>query len=313
MISIIIPIYNEEGNISKLYQKLTAVLQKIPQEYELIFVNDGSTDSSREKLQDLHQQNGLQVKIISFSRNFGHQTAVTAGIDFCSGEAAIIIDADLQDPPEVIPELLNKWQEGYDVVYAIRKQRKGDSVFKKFTAWFFYRFLRKITKMNIPVDTGDFRLIDRTVINTLKSLPERNRFIRGLVSWVGFKQTGVYYHRDPRYSGKTKYPLRKMIQFALNGITAFSYLPLQLATFLGFFVSAVAFIASLYFLYLRFIANIYVTGFTSQILAILFLGGVQLITLGIIGEYIGRIYDEVKQRPLYIISETSGFDKKNQK
>lgn len=306
-ISVIIPIYNEVDTIDTLYQRLTAVVQKVSPSYELLFVNDGSSDTSLEKLKALHQKD-KKVHIVSFSRNFGHQNAVSAGIDFCTGDAAVIIDADLQDPPELIPQLVEKWQQGFEVVYAIRQQRAGETIFKKLTAWFFYRFLRLITRMNIPVDTGDFRLIDRKVMTMLKVMPERNRFLRGLVSWIGFKQTGIYYERQARAAGMTKYPFKKMLRFALNGITSFSYMPLQLATYLGFIVSAIAFVLSLYFLYLRFVAQIYVTGFTTLILAILFLGGVQLITLGIMGEYIGRIYDEVKQRPRYIVSELLGIE-----
>ncbi|MEI6221553.1 MAG: glycosyltransferase family 2 protein [bacterium] len=313
LLSVIIPIYNEEGNIDALYKRLTASIHKAAETYELIFVNDGSKDNSLPLLKALVEKDKTHVKVIGFSRNFGHQNAVSAGLDCCSGDAAVIIDADLQDPPEIIPELITKWKEGYDVVYAIREQRKGESLFKKFTAWFFYRFLRKITKINIPVDTGDFRLIDRKVIDTLTSMPERNRFLRGLVSWVGFKQTGVSYQRDARHTGTTNYPLKKMVRFALNGITSFSYLPLQLATYLGFFVSVTAFLVILFFLFLRLFTEISVPGFTSLMITVLFLGGIQLITLGIMGEYIGRIYDEVKQRPLYIVSERFGFDKKTQK
>lgn len=308
-LSIIAPIYNEEQNIDTLYNRLNDVIPNLTDNYEYLFVNDGSQDNSLTNLKKICK-NDTHCRLLCFSRNFGHQTAVTAGIDHCTGDAAIIIDADLQDPPEIIPDLVKKWKEGYHVVYAIREQRRGESIFKLATAWFFYRFLRKITKMNMPVDTGDFRLIDRKVIETLKNLPERHRFIRGLVSWVGFRQTGVKYHRDPRLHGTTKYPLKKMLHFAVNGITSFSYLPLQIATYSGFFVSGLAFLISVYFIYLRIFTTNFEPGFTSLILAILFIGGIQLITLGIMGEYIGRIYDEVKQRPLYIISEQHGFDSK---
>ncbi len=307
MYSIVIPIFNEEKNIMEMYRRLHKVCKTLDASTEIIFVNDGSKDNSADEVLQI-RKNDQQVKLINFSRNFGHQIAVSAGLDFASGDSVVIIDADLQDPPEVIPNLVAQWKAGYEVVYAVRKKREGDSAFKKFTAWAFYRLLNSITGIAIPVDTGDFRLIDKKVVVSIRSLSERHRFLRGLVSWVGFKQIGVEYEREARFAGSTKYPLKKMLRFAFDAITSFSHVPLQMATFWGFIVSFIAFAASVFFLYLRFFTNNFEPGFTSIILAILFLGGIQLITLGTIGEYLGRIYDEIKARPLYLIAEKFGFE-----
>ena len=308
MLSIIIPVFNEEKNIAEMYRRLNDVKKQLDMPVEIIFVNDGSKDASEEKVLQIREKDST-IKLLSFSRNFGHQIAVSAGLDHVSGEATVIIDADLQDPPEVILNLVEKWKEGYEVVYAQRIKRDGETFFKKYTAWLFYRVINKIAGINIPVDTGDFRLIDKKVVENLRKIHERNRFLRGLVTWVGFKQIAVPYERNARFAGTTKYPLKKMVRFAFDAITSFSHSPLQIATYLGFFISSFAFLASIYFLYLRFFTSISTPGFTTLILAILFLGGIQLITLGIIGEYIGRIYDETKARPLYVISEKIGFEK----
>jgi len=305
-ISVIIPVLNEEQNITVLADRLTEVLNK-KFSYEIIFIDDGSSDGTIEKLKILTYKN-KDVKVIEFSRNFGNQAAVSAGLNYCTGECAVIIDGDLQDPPELIPEMVNKWREGYDVVYAQRIFRKGESYFKRITASIFYRLLQRLTNVKIPKDTGDFRLIDRKVVHALKQMPERNRFLRGMVAWAGYRQTGIEYVRDKRFSGKTKYPLFKMLRFAVTGITSFSYLPLQLASYFGFFVSGISFISGIYVLYLKFFTDKTIQGWTSLMIALLFLGGIQLITLGIIGEYIGRMSEEVKQRPAYLIRNKYNID-----
>lgn len=306
MLSVVVPVYNEEAVVKESYIRLTKVMQEIYEPYEIIFVNDGSRDKTLSLIHDIINTD-LHVKLISFSRNFGHQVAITAGMDKAKGDAVIIIDADLQDPPEVIPEMVKKWREGYNVVYAKRLKRKGETRFKKFTAKLYYRFLRCMTSVDIPADTGDFRLIDRKVCNTMKSLGERNRFVRGLVSWVGFKQCAVEYDRDERFAGETKYPLKKMLKFASDGITSFSYKPLKLAVYIGAAISVLSLIYLLKVLIKTLFDVPVITG--GGLVAIqLFFNGVILIFLGIIGEYIGRIYDECKGRPLYIIDETIGFD-----
>ena len=302
LVSIVIPVFNEEGNLPVLYERLSAVLKILATDYELLFVNDGSRDQSLALLKN-YADRDVHIKIIDLSRNFGHQLAVTAGLDHCQGDCAVIIDADLQDPPELITELIAKWNSGYQVVYARRIKRKGEHFLKVFTARIFYRLLKKLANIEIPLDTGDFRLIDRKVINNLKAMPERNRFIRGMVSWIGLRQTSVQYVREERFSGETKYPLFKMIRFALTGLTSFSLVPLQLASLFGFLVSAISFLAGLYTIYLKIFTTQTIPGWTSLMIALLFLGGIQLITLGIIGEYIGRISEEVKQRPAYIVQD----------
>lgn len=306
-VSVVVPVYNEEAVIGETYKRLKGVLDSTGESYEVIFVNDGSRDKTFELCSDICSKDS-NFKLISFSRNFGHQIAITAGMDNTSGDAIVVIDADLQDPPEVIKEMIVKWREGYEVVYGKRIKRKGETFFKKFTAKVFYRFLSSMTDVKIPVDTGDFRLIDRKVCDALKNVPERNRYVRGLISWLGFKQTAVEFVREERFAGETKYPLKKMIKFAEDAITSFSYKPLKLATVLGLIVSVLSFLYLIYILIDRIFVNSgYTPGWASLIAVSLFFNGIVLIILGIIGEYIGRIYDEVKRRPLYIISEKIGF------
>lgn len=306
LISVIVPIYNEVEIIPELHRRLSAAMASMPEDYELLFVNDGSKDGSEHLLRDLAERDS-HSRFINLSRNFGHQIAITAGMDLAMGDAVVVIDADLQDPPEVIPELAAKWREGYDVVYAVREKREGDSLFKRATAAAFYRLIAKITNIDIPVDTGDFRLMSRRALEGLKRIREKNRFVRGLVAWLGYRQIGVKFVRHERFAGVTKYPLKKMLRFAFDGITSFSFLPLQLATYMGFLVSGASFLGILYVVYLRLFTDATISGWASLMAAILFLGGVQLITIGIIGEYIGRIYDEVKGRPLYLTQEVVGF------
>ncbi|MBG0785817.1 MAG: glycosyltransferase family 2 protein [Anaerolineaceae bacterium] len=300
--SIIAPIYNELENIPELYPRVRDVLDQTGEPWELILVDDGSTDGSTDVIRTL-AENDDRVKPIIFARNFGHQIAVTAGLDYSRGEAVVIIDADLQDPPEVILDLIEKWREGYEVVYAVRGEREGESWFKKTTASLFYRVIYRITDVNIPLDTGDFRLMDRKVVNIMNQMRERHRFLRGMSSWVGFKQIGVTYKRKARFAGETKYPFKKMLKLALNAITSFSYFPLQMATYIGFITAGLSVIAIPVVILLRLITGTTLEGQATTLIIVLFLGGVQLISLGIIGEYIGRIYDEAKGRPLYIVSE----------
>lgn len=307
-LSIIIPIYNEEANIPPLYERLKKVVSAISPAHEFIFVNDGSRDRSIELLRDLAAKDST-VKYINFSRNFGHQIAVTAGLDHTKGEAVVIIDADLQDPPELIAEMVAKMKDGYEVVYAKRRSRVGESFLKKYTAKKFYRILASITSISIPVDTGDFRIMDKRIVEVLRNMPEQQKFLRGQISWVGFKQTFVEYDRNERNAGDTGYTYKKMIRFALDGITSFSNLPLKVATAMGFVVSFITFFVILYALYSRFISKDYVPGWTSLMLAILFIGGVQLICIGIIGEYISRLSANVRNRPMYIMSDTNIIDK----
>ncbi len=302
-LSIIIPIYNEEGNIDKLFSRLNQVIQKLNlKEVEYIFINDGSKDRSLELIKTLAQRES-SVKYINLSRNFGHQIAVSAGLDNSKGDAVVIIDADLQDPPELIEDLYKKLREGNEVVYAKRRSRQGEGAMKKFTAKLFYRILRNVTAINIPVDTGDFRIIDRKIVDVLKNMPEQQKFLRGQISWIGFNQTYVEYDRDERYAGKTGYTYKKMARLALDGITSFSNFPLKFATIAGFVVSGISFFMILYALYSRFISKDYEPGWTSLMLAVLFIGGIQLIGIGIIGEYISRMSANIRNRPLYIIQE----------
>jgi glycosyltransferase involved in cell wall biosynthesis len=310
LVSIIAPVYNEEQVLPELYKRVTGVLDGTDIPFELVLVNDGSSDGSLRIMRELHDQDP-RVKVLNFSRNFGHQVAITAGSDYARGEAVIIIDADLQDPPELILELLDRWRDGYEVVYAVRSEREGETWFKEFTASAFYRLINRITNVPIPVDTGDFRLMDRRVVDAVRGMREQHRFMRGLSTWVGFDQTGVEYVRRARYAGETKYPFRKMLKFAMDAITSFSYLPLQMATYFGFFIAALSLVGIVATIGLRLFVHGSTTPLSGQattLVAVLFLGGVQLIFLGIIGEYLGRIYDEVKDRPLYIIAEALGFD-----
>ncbi|WP_028548740.1 glycosyltransferase family 2 protein [Paenibacillus sp. UNC451MF] len=308
--SIVIPVYNEEAVIHETYRRLKTVMNKTGETYELLFVNDGSRDNTSTILMEYSQLDNT-VKLIDFSRNFGHQIAITAGMDYALGNAVIVIDADLQDPPELILELISKWKEGFDVVYAKRTKRKGETFFKKQTARLFYRLLSASTDIAIPIDTGDFRLLDRRVCDELKRIPESNRFVRGLVSWVGFRQTAVEYERDERLAGETHYPLKKMLKLSLDGITSFSYKPLKLASYLGFILSISGFIYMLYVLYAKLFTDAAIPGWTSITIIQLFFNGFILIMLGVVGEYIGRIYDETKGRPLYIVRKSYGTEKKN--
>ncbi|NDJ52758.1 MAG: glycosyltransferase family 2 protein [Chloroflexi bacterium] len=308
-ISIVAPIYNEEDSLQELHRRISGVMEPLDLSWELVMVNDGSRDRSLELMVELHERDPEHVRIVNFARNFGHQIAVTAGMDYAQGEAVVLIDADLQDPPELIPQMIEKWREGYEVVYAVRAEREGESWLKRTLSSLFYRVLFRITEIKIPLDTGDFRLMDQRVVRAVTTMPERHRFIRGMVSWVGFRQVGIEYKRDPRFAGETKYPLRKQLRLAWDGITGFSYVPLQLATYLGFIIAAMSGLSILFVIYMRaFTDELFFEGQASTLVMVLFLGGVQLISLGVIGEYLGRIYNEVKGRPLYIVHTTRGFD-----
>lgn len=310
-LSVVIPVFNESVNIEPLHQRLSNVMRGMGLEsFELIFVNDGSTDGTDEKLLGLRHVDP-RVKFIDLSRNFGHQIAVTAGLDHATGQVVVIMDADLQDPPEVIPELLSKYREGHDVVYAVRASRQGENLFKKLTAKIFYRLMRRLTDFPIPVDAGDFRLLSRRVVRHLCGMREQHRFLRGMVSWVGFRQAAVPYERAPRLGGETKYPLGKMLRLSFDAITAFSDIPLRLSTWFGFFTAFLSFLTGAYIIFLKLFTDKTVQGWASTLLAFFFLGGVQLICLGMIGEYIGRINDQIKQRPLYVVAEKHGLDTTN--
>jgi polyisoprenyl-phosphate glycosyltransferase len=303
-LSIVVPVYNEADNIRLLWQRGNAALKSLPISYEWIFVDDGSRDNSLDRIKEMADLRE-NTRFITFSRNFGHQVAVSAGIDHAIGRSVVIIDADLQDPPELIPELFKKKQEGYEVVYARRKTRAGESQLKLWTAKWFYRILSRLTQIPIPLDTGDFRIIDRKVVEALKQMPERHKFLRGQIAWIGYRQTFIEYDREERFSGKSTYSWNKMIRFALDGITAFSDVPLRLVTYFGFIVSLIAFLVGLYALYAKFITRDIVPGWASLMISILFIGGVQMIAIGIIGEYISRLQADVRQRPLYVIKETN--------
>jgi glycosyltransferase involved in cell wall biosynthesis len=306
-LSIVIPLFNEAGNTNELLRRVGTVVRTLhepPLDYEIICVDDGSRDATLEKLVAAARIDP-HLRVISLSRNFGHQIAATAGLDASRGDAVVLMDGDLQDPPELIADFLEKYRAGYDVVYATRRRRSGESRFKILTAAIFYRVVRRLTNVSIPVDTGDFRLMSRRVVDVLRKTRERHRFIRGLVSWVGYNQIGVEYDRDARFSGETKYPFSKMLKFAIDGITAFSEIPLRFASYLGFITSTFAFLYAVVILALK-VLHYNEPGYTSTILTVLFLGGVQLIGIGILGEYVGRIYDEIKARPLYLIAENVG-------
>lgn len=309
--SIVAPVYNEQELVGEFCRRAIAVMEPLGEPFEIVLINDGSRDRSPEIMRELHAQDS-RIKVINFSRNFGHQLAITAGIDYADGDAVVVIDSDLQDPPEVIPQLIEQWQQGYQVVFAVRAEREGETAFKRATASMFYRLIRRITNVDIPVDTGDFRLMDRKVVKALSQMREQKRFMRGLSVWVGFKQTGVAYKRDARKAGETKYPLKKMLKFAMDGITAFSYVPLQVATYFGFAVALLGVLGILVVIAVRLMAGQQLVGQATTLVTVLFMGGVQLIFLGIIGEYLGRIYDEVKRRPLYIVAEELGFDHKGE-
>jgi polyisoprenyl-phosphate glycosyltransferase len=300
--SIVAPIFNELENIPELYRRVREVMSSTQSTWELVLVDDGSFDGSTEAIRTLAQQDN-HVRPVIFARNFGHEIAVTAGLDYSRGEAVIMMDADLQDPPEIILEMIQKWHEGYEIAYARREEREGETWFKVFSARLFYRLIARITDVDIPMDVGNFRLMDRKVVNVLKQMHERHRFMRGMSAWVGFRQIGVPYKRATRFSGTTKYPFSKMFKLALNAITGFSYFPLQLATYFGFFSAGLSIIAIPVVIVMRLIGHGAFLGQATTLIAVLFLGGVQLISLGALGEYLGRIYDEVKGRPLYIVRE----------
>jgi glycosyltransferase involved in cell wall biosynthesis len=312
LLSVVVPCMNEEEVLKQTHAKLAGVLAQAPLSFEIIYVDDGSTDSTPELLRELQGQDE-RVRVVRFSRNFGHQIAITAGLEHASGSAIVIIDADLQDPPEVILEFLRKWLDGYDVVYGVRSERQGETAFKLWSSKFFYRFISRLSDTRIPLDTGDFRLMDRRVVDALLSMPERDRFVRGMVSWLGFSQTGVSYCRSARAAGSTKFSFWKMIRFALDGIVSFSILPLRVATWTGFAASGLAICGIIVVLLERIFGVLgLVKGWSSAMIAQLFIGGVQLICLGIIGEYVGRIYGESKRRPLYVVRERWGFEARNQ-
>lgn len=307
-LSVVVPCYNEEAVLNQLHLRLTSILETISGIYEIIYISDGSTDRTNDLLEDMvnNSQKGL-VKFIKLSRNFGHQIAVTAGIEHAQGDAVVLIDADLQDPPELIPSMMTKWQEGYQVVYCQRRRRDGESAFKLITSKWFYQILAYLSDVDIPVNTGDFRLMDRKVVNAIKNMPERDRFVRGMVAWVGFRQFALQYDREERFAGESKYPFWKMVRFATDGILSFSIKPLRLSTLLGLVSSFLSFIGIVYALIMWFIGSP-VLGWTLMFIAIMFFGGIQLISLGVIGEYIGRSYAESKGRPLYIIEDQKGFE-----
>ena len=304
-ISLVFPVYNEEQVLPVLYDRVRELLVQLPYEAEVILVNDGSRDGSLELLKRFHAADP-RFKVIDFSRNFGHQVAITAGIDFATGDAVILLDADLQDPPELLPQFLQQWEAGYQVVYAVRRKRK-EHLFKRMAYAAFYRVLQRISNIAMPLDAGDFCLMDRVVVDTLKAMQERNRFVRGLRSWAGFQQIGLEYDRAQRHSGEVKYTMSKLMRLALDGIFAFSYFPLQLASYTGFIISGASFLGILVYLYREIFVGGEPRGFPTLVILILFLGGIQLISLGVIGEYIGRIYDEVKRRPTYVVKQTYGL------
>jgi dolichol-phosphate mannosyltransferase len=301
--SLVGPVYNEAETLPLFVERLTGVMDGLGEPWELLLVDDGSTDGSTERIRELARQDP-RVRPVIFARNFGHQLAVTAGLDYSRGRAVIILDTDLQDPPEVIPDLVARWREGYEVVYAVRTEREGETWFKKLTAAVFYRLINRITDVQIPLDTGDFRLLDRKVVAVLNGMRERHRFPRAMAAWVGFRQIGVPYRRSARHAGETKYPFRKMFRLALNAVTGFSYVPLQLATYFGFAAAGLSALAIPLVIYIRLTGSQELAGQATTLIAVLFLGGVQLISLGILGEYIGRLYDEAKGRPLYVVRES---------
>jgi glycosyltransferase involved in cell wall biosynthesis len=310
-ISVVVPLYNEEENIDALFRRLLAVLEALNTSYEVICVNDGSRDNTLKNLVEYHQLYP-QIKVVNLSRNFGKDIAMSAGIDYSQGMAVIPIDADLQDPPELIAEMIEKWHEGYDVVYASRRVRIGESWFKRFSAEGFYQVINKLSRVTIPPNTGDFRLIDRRVVESIKKMPERQRFMKGIFAWVGYKQTSILFDREPRYQGQTKWNYWKLWNFAIDGITSFSFLPLKVWTYVGLIIALVSLVYASFLILRTIILGIDVPGYASLMVAILFLGGIQLLTLGIIGEYIGRVYEEVKGRPLYLVRDCYGFENREQ-
>ncbi len=306
LLSVVAPVFNEESVIPEFHSRLSSALAKLDVEAEILFINDGSTDGSAAALRRTREKDG-RVKILDFSRNFGHQIAVKAGIDHAAGDAVVVIDSDLQDPPEAIADLLAKWREGYEVVYAVRHSREGEGWLKKWTASVYYRLLRRLSHIDLPLDAGDFRLLDRVVVEALRPIREKNPYIRGLVSWVGFRQTGIPIQRQARYAGRTKYSWRRMLKLAWNGITHFSFLPLQVCTWVGFAASLLCLAWIAQALWVSLVLKTAVSGWTSIMVAVLFLGGAQLITLGILGSYVGRNYEESRSRPLYILRKKEGW------
>ena len=305
--SFIVPIYNEQETLPELYRRVSAVMDRMDGAVELVLINDGSRDRSLPLIRDLHQQD-QRVCYLSFARNFGHQIAVTAGLNFVRGQVVVILDADLQDPPELIPDMIEKWRQGYQVVYAQRTQRLKESWFKRLTAYVFYRLLKRLADVNIPTDTGDFCLMDRQVVDIFNAMPERNRYLRGLRSWVGFRQTAIRFERDYRFAGEVKYTFGKSLALAVNGLVSFSKVPLRISIYVGLLSAVAAILMALLVVYWRiFVPNSRLTGFTMILVAIFFLGAVQLVSIGILGEYVGRIYEEVKGRPLYTLAEIGGF------
>jgi len=301
-LTLVLPIYNEEEVIPILHERLQTFLGTLGVDVEVLFVNDGSKDKSLPLLKDLAKKDD-RYRVLSFSRNFGHQSAITAGVDYARGKAVVVMDADLQDPPEVVVEMLARWREGYDVVYGQRRSREGETWFKLVTAKYFYRVFRAMIPIEVPLDAGDFRLMSRQVVLTLRSLREAHRFVRGIVSWVGFKQIGVLYDRPGRAAGETKYPLRKMVRFAIDGITSFSVLPLRFATYLGMFISIASVVYAAWALFDKIVLHDTVQGWTTTVVLVALLSSVQLLMIGILGEYVGRIYEQVKQRPLYVVGD----------
>src|SRR5258705_590799 len=307
LISVIVPCYNEAQVIVETNRQLVATLAGLEGlDFEIVYVDDGSSDATVDLLRTI-QGADKHARVVRLSRNFGHQLAVSAGLEHARGDAVVIIDADLQDPPEVIPEMVARWRDGYEVVYGLRARRAGETTFKLWTAKTFYRLINRLSEIEIPLDVGDFRLLDRKVVDALLAMPERDRFLRGMVSWIGFKQVAVIYDRAPRHAGQTKYPLVKMLRFALDSVISFSFVPLRLSIWVGFGAIAASFAGIVYALVIRLYTTDWVRGWASIFTALLFLGGVQLITLGIVGEYVGRIYAEVKLRPLYVVQERLGF------
>ncbi|PID56439.1 glycosyltransferase [candidate division KSB3 bacterium] len=303
-ISLVFPVYNEEEVLPLLYERVRRTLETLEYEVEVILINDGSQDNSLQLIQTFHEEDP-RFKAIDFARNFGHQVAITAGIDFASGDAVLLLDADLQDPPELLPQFLAKWEEGYQVVYAVRKTRQ-EHIAKRAAYASFYRILQQISNIPIPLDSGDFCLMDRRVIDILKAMPERNRFVRGLRSWTGFRQIGLEYDRETRQAGDVKYTMTRLFKLALDGIFSFSYVPLKIVSYAGFTISLISFLGILIYLHKKLFIGGEPQGFPTLVVLVLFMGGIQLISLGIIGEYIGRIYDEVKQRPIYIVKKIYG-------
>ncbi|MBW4546429.1 MAG: glycosyltransferase family 2 protein [Symplocastrum torsivum CPER-KK1] len=306
-LSVVVPVYNEEQNLDYLFERLTSVLNRLNMTYEIVCVNDGSKDNTIERLIEHHQQNPA-IKVVNLSRNYGKEIALSAGLDYTCGDAVVPIDADLQDPPELIADLVAKWREGYDVVLATRRSRQGESWIKRLTANAFYRIIDRISHVPIPRDTGDFRLIDRRVVDAIKQLPERNRFMKGLFAWVGFKQTSILYDRPSRYKGETTWNYWRLWNFALDGITSFSFIPLKVWSYIGLLVAIPAFFYASFLVIRTVLFGVDLPGYASIMVAVLFLGGVQLVSLGVLGEYLGRVYEEVKGRPLYLVRESYGFD-----